>query len=267
MIGVLIGVPAKLKKLLDIITPGRMGNLDNLDVAVSTRAPAATALSTNVWTQAHANAIMVGGGNSKSAEFATPGDTAWQAPQNVTLVWVTVQAPGGAGGFNQQGGGGGGAGELIRRMPFPVTPTGTYGIHVGAGSTSNVTDNSHFYATIIAEGGKAGGGTTGGKGGGPLGALGGAPQTSGTTGKAQAEVLGGSSGAGSRGIGGPCGRFVGGPNQGAASGGGAASYFAEGGPANDGAAPNVPGIGAGGGGAQFQPTYGGDGYVLVEWVG
>lgn len=50
MIAALMGVPGKLKTLLDRLTSTRAGNLDNLDAAVTTRAAASTALSTSQWT-------------------------------------------------------------------------------------------------------------------------------------------------------------------------------------------------------------------------
>jgi len=50
----LLGVPGKLKTLLDRITTARAANLDNIDAAVSSRAPSATALSTATWTNARA---------------------------------------------------------------------------------------------------------------------------------------------------------------------------------------------------------------------
>lgn len=45
MIGALMGLPGKLKTLLDRLTATRAGLLDNLDAAVTTRAPASTAVS------------------------------------------------------------------------------------------------------------------------------------------------------------------------------------------------------------------------------
>jgi hypothetical protein len=41
----LLGVPGKLKTLMDRLTAGRAAKLDNLDASVSSRAPSATALS------------------------------------------------------------------------------------------------------------------------------------------------------------------------------------------------------------------------------
>lgn len=46
----LLGVPGKLKTLIDRLTSTRAGNLDNLDAAITTRAPSATALSSATWT-------------------------------------------------------------------------------------------------------------------------------------------------------------------------------------------------------------------------
>lgn len=53
----LLGVPGKLKTLLDRLTATRAGYLDNLDAAVTTRAPSSTALSTATWTAGRAAAI------------------------------------------------------------------------------------------------------------------------------------------------------------------------------------------------------------------
>lgn len=53
----LAGVPGKLKTLLDRLTATRAALLDNLNATVSSRAPAATALSNAVWTDARAGKI------------------------------------------------------------------------------------------------------------------------------------------------------------------------------------------------------------------
>lgn len=51
MIGALMGVPGKLKTLLDRLTATRAGYLDNLDAAISTRA------SASVWTSGLASEL------------------------------------------------------------------------------------------------------------------------------------------------------------------------------------------------------------------
>lgn len=57
MSAILYGVPGKLKTLIDRLTSARAAKLDNLDAATSTRAPASTALSNAVWTDARADKI------------------------------------------------------------------------------------------------------------------------------------------------------------------------------------------------------------------
>ena len=54
MIESLLGVPGKLKTLLDRLTAARATKLDNLDTAITTRAPSSTALSTATWTATRA---------------------------------------------------------------------------------------------------------------------------------------------------------------------------------------------------------------------
>lgn len=57
MMPALLGLPGKIKILADRLTAPRAALLDNLDAAISTRAPAATALSTATWTNALATAL------------------------------------------------------------------------------------------------------------------------------------------------------------------------------------------------------------------
>lgn len=58
MIDFLLGVPGKLKTIIDHLnanlSPTRAGKIDNLDAAISTRAPSSTALSTANYTAARA---------------------------------------------------------------------------------------------------------------------------------------------------------------------------------------------------------------------
>lgn len=54
MIELLAGVPGMLKSLRDRLTATRAANLDKVDVNTSSRAPASTALSNQVWTDARA---------------------------------------------------------------------------------------------------------------------------------------------------------------------------------------------------------------------
>lgn len=57
MIPALLGLPAKVKTLIDRLTATRAAALDNLNATVSSRAAAATALSNAVWTDALADAL------------------------------------------------------------------------------------------------------------------------------------------------------------------------------------------------------------------
>lgn len=60
MIEVLLGLPAKVKTLVDRLTSTRATNLDNLDATVSSRSAASTALSNAVWTDARAGKLDIG---------------------------------------------------------------------------------------------------------------------------------------------------------------------------------------------------------------
>lgn len=53
----LAGVPGKLKTLIDRLTATRAANLDKLDANITTRAPASTALSNAVWSDARAGKL------------------------------------------------------------------------------------------------------------------------------------------------------------------------------------------------------------------
>lgn len=53
----LAGVPGKLKTLIDRLTATRAANLDKLDANITTRAPASTALTNAVWTDARAGKL------------------------------------------------------------------------------------------------------------------------------------------------------------------------------------------------------------------
>lgn len=57
MIEVLLGLPSKVKTLVDRFTAGRAANLDNLNATVSSRAAASTALTNVVWTDARAGKL------------------------------------------------------------------------------------------------------------------------------------------------------------------------------------------------------------------
>lgn len=265
MIGALLNIPGRVQVLLTRITAARSANLDNLNAPLSLVAPASSALSTAVWTQAHADAIVSGGtgSRSKALEYGV-GAFTFSVPANVAMVFVTLQGPGGAGGRNATGGsGGGGSGELIRRQPYKVTPSGTVAGSVGVGVNNASSQNSAF-GTLVAHGGRGAGTSNAGSAGG--GSMNGAP--SGNQGTALGFVLGGGSGGAVGAAGAPCGQYAGGAGLASEGGGGAASYFAAGGAAAA-TTPAKPGIGAGAGGTKSGAAFatGGDGYALIEWIG
>ena len=100
----LMGVPGKLKKLLDRLTSTRAGYLDNLprlDTNIASRAPSSTALSNTTWTSARAAKIdnldasvssrlssavkqVIYGSNT----ITVPANTSAQVDQSTTIAAV-----------------------------------------------------------------------------------------------------------------------------------------------------------------------------------
>jgi len=74
MLEPLLGLPGRIKILMDRITSTRASNLDNLNASVSSRAPASTALSSSVWTGTRAGYLdaSISGRASQSSVDAIP---------------------------------------------------------------------------------------------------------------------------------------------------------------------------------------------------
>ena len=74
MLEPLLGLPGRIKILIDRITSTRASNLDNLNATVSSRAPASTALSSSVWTGTKAGYVdtAISGRASQSSVDAIP---------------------------------------------------------------------------------------------------------------------------------------------------------------------------------------------------
>jgi len=74
MLEPLLGLPGRIKILIDRITSTRASNLDNLNATVSSRAPASTALSSSVWTGTKAGYVdtAISGRASQSSVDALP---------------------------------------------------------------------------------------------------------------------------------------------------------------------------------------------------
>jgi hypothetical protein len=261
MIPLLSGILGQVKVITGRLTSARAGYLDNLNTNLAVLpAPASTALSTATWTSGLATRLG-GAGISQTQEYTT-GSGNWTVPANVTLCWVTLQAAGGSGAKNASGGGGGGSGEMAFRIPYKVTGGGTVAYSVGAGAASSNGGNTTF-GTLSVEGGKYNAGTGGASGGGPLGST--TPSAIGTWAVSR---MGGGAGGSSSNAGAPSAAYAGGAAGGTA-GGGAASWFAQGGAGSSGSTPTQPGVGAGSGGTTTGATTvaGGNGYILIEWVG
>ena len=99
MIDFLLGVPGKLKSISDFLTTNwtiaRAAKVDNLDAAMSTRAPAGTALSNGVWTQALANSLWTMSNSPVSVvQSIQSGDTqivvSTANPMSVTIAAVNT---------------------------------------------------------------------------------------------------------------------------------------------------------------------------------
>lgn len=93
MIPALLGLSGKLKTLIDRLTATRAALLDNLNSAVSTRAPASTALTSATWTSGLASilgsAVRVVRADVVAASGST-GAGAGRKTADITITSVTV---------------------------------------------------------------------------------------------------------------------------------------------------------------------------------
>lgn len=155
MLESLYGLPGKAKTLLDRLTANRASNLDNLDTAITSRAPSSTALSTAIWTNNRAEQLdkinnIAAGGQNRSFVFYTSSDT-FIVPDGVTTIYVTVLGGGCnpasyfASGDVLYGGAGGG----FSAAKLNTTPGTQYSVVVGG-----IGGNSSFGNTIFANGGR-----------------------------------------------------------------------------------------------------------------
>ena len=155
----LLGLPGKVKTLLDRLTATRAGYLDNLDAAVTTRAPASTALSSATYTSARAGyldkintfldadtGIMV-----PKFQLITSG-TSWTRPAGIIGNLVYVSAIAGGESYNSAPIPGQG-GSYINRTPYTVGATVTYSIGAGGTGTSGANGGNTVWGTITLIGG------------------------------------------------------------------------------------------------------------------
>ena len=219
----------------------------------------------------------------KCIEYFTPGNSQFQVPSNVYILYVTLQAAGGAGGHGYgYAYGGGGSGGTILQEPFVVIPGSIIITTVGAGGEGVTNENVgggnggatgiYGISTLIVYPGTGGGlnvGGQGGSGGGiSIGGVGGSSW--GQSGTVIRNFIGGASGGGTGWAnGGSSITYAGGTGTYGGPGGGA-SYFAPGGNGSGGYV-DLPraGIGAGGSSLYTMTGYksgsGGHGYIRFEW--
>lgn len=90
MIPALLGLSGKCKTLIDRLTATRAAAIDNLDAAVSTLAPAATALSNVTWTDSLASSLAGVGRLERAEVLSISGSTG--AGTGSKTIDVTVSA-------------------------------------------------------------------------------------------------------------------------------------------------------------------------------
>ena len=138
----LLGLPGRIKMLLDRLTATRAANLDRLDATISTRALASTAVSRTDLTTARIalldklNNLDVktseAGAELKSQVFTTSGT--WTRPERVNMVMISGCAAGSGGGG---GGGAWDAGTYVRNGSHGNQGIYGGGLAGGAGNTSS----------------------------------------------------------------------------------------------------------------------------------
>lgn len=168
-----VGIPGKLKTLLDRLTSTRATNLDNLNATVSSRAPASSALSSATWTGTRAakldnldnlDASVNAGRFVQKFQLFTASGT-WTKPAKMRGTTVLVTAiGGGGGGVNASFSGkcrGGEGGQAVQRIPYTVAGNTT--VVVGAGGSRTTTSNTEAgsggdssFGSLVAKGGRGG---------------------------------------------------------------------------------------------------------------
>ena len=158
----LMGIPGKVKTLLDRLTSARASNLDNLNTTISSRAAASTALSTATWTNTRAgyldaslNTINGDPAVHKWARYTANGT--WTRPGDHVgnTVWTSMVGGGGGGSYGQYAysytHGGAGGMQMERHL---VTVSGNTAYTRGGGgakaSTQGATAGTGGTTTFVA---------------------------------------------------------------------------------------------------------------------
>jgi hypothetical protein len=157
---VLFGVPGQVDHIIQLLEANglQVDNLQLIDDTISSRAPAATALSTADWTAARASRLDYPVSASrpailKSQKFTSSGN--WAVPANIMgrMVYVTGSGGGASGNVDGSFPLGGGAGMSCVGMPITMD-SGITSVPIGIGAGGAGTSGSS---------GQSGGATTFGK--------------------------------------------------------------------------------------------------------
>jgi hypothetical protein len=157
MIPLLLGLPGKVKTLVERLTAVRAANLDNIDAA----------------TMANLDAAVSSAGKVRKTQVFTTSGT-WTRPAGVDSVHVFLVGAGGGGGGvstaeTDRVGGGGGGGQVVER---DLSVAGNLTVTIGAGGAGGATTDLYFPnrgsnggdstltggASLTAYGGSGGGG-------------------------------------------------------------------------------------------------------------
>lgn len=156
----LLGLPGKVKTLLDRLTATRAGYLDNLDAAVTTRAPSSTALSSATWTSARAGYLdkintyldANTGKTKKMFQLITSGSS-WTRPAGIVGTTVYVSAIAGGESYSSSGPVYGQGGSYIQRYPYTAGASVSYSVGSGGSGTGGANGTDTVFGTITLQGG------------------------------------------------------------------------------------------------------------------
>ena len=154
----LLSVPGQVTKILQYLEANgvRIENLDSLDASISSRAPASTALSSAIWTSAHAARLDANISSTtplvlKEQKFTADGT--WTRPTSMvgSQVFLTGVGGGSAGFGDTSSPYHGGAGMACMSLPVNI-PDGvsSHSVTIGSGgSTAGSTGGDTVFGTLL----------------------------------------------------------------------------------------------------------------------
>lgn len=149
----LLGLPGKVTTLLSRLTSARATNLDNLDATTSSRAAAATALSSATYTSARAgyldkiNTFLDADTGIMEQKFQVlSGSGTWTRPAGIVGTTVMVSAIAGGEAYSTVASTGGMGGSYVQNQPYAAGASIAYAC--GAGGTYSAGDEDGSNTTI-----------------------------------------------------------------------------------------------------------------------